>query len=410
MKLALSLWDKSNLQRLVLLQKACSLIVVIVILTLVQQTNQAVNDLTRKSQHVYQISDDLFKQDEDVLKTSSDGIARLENFRKTLEKHAEKYFVVGRQYFFTNDDLPVELSIAKGIDDTELAKEFEAVFKSLQVGEGFDQHFDLKVIAGRSFQTSDYEFSINQPIPILIGHDFKKHLAVGSRISVEFHEYRHEAEIVGILNENSYFNNTFEIEMLDNTIIMPAYSLSALKKGKLELSPSQAFFIAISETNGYIVSGLSGQQLQIVINQEAENLNLIPYRISGGRTWPLRLWGAAGEELGKNLALTASLILLVAIVCTTTTLISRIIFLRKAIAIHIVNGYTYNEIYLLFIRQLLITNAFSLLLAIGVNYLLQGYFAIFESVILFLILFLWESGVIFYQLKQLSLVRAIREE
>lgn len=408
--LKLSLEEKNNFQRLVLFQKAVAIICLIMMVTLVNQTNQQVTELSRRSQNVYWVVDEYFGGDEARLRGESDSISRLASFREGLKEIAETYVIVNRQHLFIEESLPRELSVAKGVTDPELAEILSSEFSGLEVGQEFFSHFKLEAITGRVLEGSDYAFSIQEAIPLVAGFDFSEELTLGRQLTFLWKEQLILGEVVGVLPENAYFNNSFDLETLDDKLIIPAYYLSELKAGGMMLSPGHTFLTAIAETAGFLISPKSTQWLQLEMNELSNKLNLLPYRLIGGHTWQLNIWGLTGRQLGQKLWGMAVMLLIISLISTTMTLINQIANSRKTLAIYISQGLTYRELYYSYSKKLLIENSWCLLISLGVNYGLHGQLPLVLAGGLLIVLLSWESLIVWYSIKNVSLISAIREE
>lgn len=96
--------------------------------------------------------------------------------------------------------------------------------KAIQVSQSFFGEFDINISKGRSFDKADYNYSNNRNIPVLLGSAYKDILSVGDTFSCEYLFEDVVCEVIGFVDENSYFfeNNDNNFISCERYIIMPA--------------------------------------------------------------------------------------------------------------------------------------------------------------------------------------------
>ncbi len=153
-----------------------------------------------------------------------------------------------------------------------LAQDMEAIITSIQ----FFEENDIKIYEGRSLGEEDYYLQKNKPIPILLGHDYSGYFNVGDIISGEYFAEETLFEVVGFVEQNSFFfsSTSCELESTNKYIIAPA--ILEFEDSSLEYIGS----ILLQSVVGLLKTSTGGDKLAADYNKVKEDNHLQEFGIN----------------------------------------------------------------------------------------------------------------------------------
>ena len=330
---------------LLLLQNISVYLIIIFLLGLTYESKINMLKLNKSTSNIYKVSDNLIDDEERRFFSQSNSLAILDDFYNWSKTNDNfMYIIANQQPISLEKDLPAQFLY----DLNQLN-----IYKSLQVNQNFIDHFSIEVETGNLFTNESYSID-NKVVPILL-----------------------ECKVLGFLKQNSYYNNSYNLQYLDDYIILPSLEY----QNYLEYSESFIKKLLLDKCSGYIVTKLSPKYIQSIYTKKCFELDIIPYTINNISSFNLTMWGLEGEQLEKIFASFSILIILSTIICISIIQSSKIIHYTYYYCIMIINGVSKNTILISNIIEILFINIFSLLLSC---LLLNNFITYINFIILFL--------------------------
>lgn len=353
---------------LLLLQNISVYLIIIFLLNFTYETRINMLKLNNSTSNIYKISDNLIGDEESKFFSQSDYLAILDNLY-TWEKTNDKfmYIIANQQPIGLEKNLPTQFLY----DLNQLN-----VYRSLQVNQNFIDHFSIEVEEGNLFTNESYSID-NKVVPVLLGSNYKNYFELNEKIFISYMGINLECKVLGFLKENSYYNNSYNLQYLDDYIILPSLEY----QNYLEYNESFIKKLLLDKCSGYIVTELSPKYIQNLYTQKCFELDIIPYTINNISSFHLTMWGLEGEQLEKIFASFSILIILSTIICISIIQSSKIIDYTYYYCIMIINGVSKNTVLVSNIIEIFIINIFSLLLSC---LLLNNFITYIDFIILFL--------------------------
>ena len=145
------------------------------------------------------------------------------------------YYVDGVSSFFDNISLVLQTS-GNGIP-------------CAQVDMNFFKKFDFQLLEGKYFSQEDYQFNAGEYIPVILGAHYSEIYSLGDSFDLEYLYHVYKFQVVGFLDEGSYFYRNYGYTDFDDYIIMPSFCFRYEAKDENELV-SQLLHNA-SRTSGF---------------------------------------------------------------------------------------------------------------------------------------------------------------
>lgn len=353
-----SLNIKKKASKLIFLQCLITYFLIILILNLINITNNKVSQLETATKTLYKVTDNFVNEKEKQLFNQSDNVSVLKNFYE-WEKHNDlfTYIICNQQNVGKEKDyFPSIFEIGY-----EVGQETLGTYKSLQVNNNFLNHFSISVSEGRLFNTNDYS-SDNKTIPIILGHDYKTYCELNERITLYYMGKELNCEVIGFLPKDSYYNNGYDLKLLDRYIILPSLEINS----DPSLNTCEKSFelkLYLDKCSGYLYSNYSAAYLQNIISDKCYDLDIVPYSIEGTLNFYPSMWGLEGKALLEILIIFVTIVLITSILCISMNMSSKISLLKKNYAILIANGLEAKVIFQAVALEIILINFISLILA-----------------------------------------------
>ncbi|OUB63548.1 hypothetical protein [Bacillus thuringiensis] len=319
-----------------------------------------------KDKNVYQLSDNLFDEEEKSFLKSGDSLGYLKSFYKQLNENTEfTYLVTASQGIgienFRGNDTFLEGYHSEGgaFPPYEFHGEQYRMAKALQVNEQVFTTFDLKLEQGRKFKGEDYLYEDKKILPIILGADYKSTYKIGDRLKIEYIFTQMNAEIIGFLEPNTVFPVREDFEFYaDKHILMPAFTM---EKGPLtqenDIFQKRQYLQLV---NGQIFTEKDTFQIRKLIDGIAETTQFNYVTIIGANGIGIDLMISM---LNQNINLLIMLVVVMLCFCIASIALAFIMKWNiqiKKYAIHIISGantfdivmYMFAEVFLLILISL----------------------------------------------------------
>lgn len=100
------------------------------------------------------------------------------------------------------------------------------MLNAVQIGKNVCSDFGIKIQKGREFAESDFLYSDQKIIPVLIGSELSNSLSIGDSFYAEYLYDVYQYVVIGILSPEATIYMTNKIYLLDNSIVMPSFDIS----------------------------------------------------------------------------------------------------------------------------------------------------------------------------------------
>lgn len=220
-----------------------------------------------KNKAIYQLLDGYFNPDEFTeFRERENSLDILKNYYNELNSASSfQYLSMFNQKLFTDD--------LKGVfpDIQMMEGRTTKVLDSFQINKQAYDYFTLSIVEGRQLSSEDF-LDRGEIVPVIIGSNYKKYLAVGDTFEAIYYQKEVLLEVVGILQPDTflYFNGDPEF-YLDNSIIIPYVNYNNPKTEFEQWFQKIVYFAMI---NGYISIPIGDD----FTNNMKEELEVIAHR------------------------------------------------------------------------------------------------------------------------------------
>lgn len=300
-----------------------------------QQLDKTAGDL-------YKLNDNYIGVDEKRFFAQPDNVLLLKKFYE-WEKNSPlwEYLIANRQ--------PVG-TVGKVLDSVfeygyENGMVTENTYKSIQVNDNFLQHFSIKASQGELFSKGDYEYQDGK-MPILLGSKYQGVLKLHEKVEVEYLGYVFPCEVKGFLEENSYYNNGYDLIQLDYYIMLPSIENFMPAKASSKEIKSFELKLYLDKCAGYISTDLNRRVVQTQIARECYAIDLVPYSIEGTINYYPTMWGLEGRQLGEMFLAFACITMFASIICISLNMAVKVSHMERDYVVYIINGANKSHILL----------------------------------------------------------------
>lgn len=154
---------------------------------------------------------------------------------------------------------------------------------ALWCGNNFFSTFNINV-DGKTYNKKDFTYDKNNPIPLIMGADYKQYYQIGDTLKLLLPMDYREAIVIGFLQNDSsiWYNNKFI--SLDRYIILPLQNDLTSYPNNTE-EHSRQIITYLMKINGTIVSEtLSANDVQIYIDEICNRCGINPASLINGST------------------------------------------------------------------------------------------------------------------------------
>ncbi|MDR2043510.1 MAG: hypothetical protein LBQ15_03930 [Clostridium sp.] len=390
---------------ILMIQGVLLFLLIIAIINISRENTGSLKQLSQTTTSLRQITDNFILEDERKFFSQPDNVLLLKEFYEWEKNNSMwKYIISNRQNVSLVDKEFHEI-FEYGY---EVRQRTEGVYKSIQVNDEFFKHFSLNVSEGREFLKEEYVYK--DLLPVILGNEYKGIVSLNEKFGLGYLGIKFNCEVVGFLDKNSYFNNGYDLELLDYYIVLPSIekfistdvSEEAIKKFELKLY--------LDKCSGYIVSDKNSSFLQTQISKKCYELDMVPYSLIGMSNYYPTMWGIEGEQLGNILSYFAVLIAINSILCISLNMAAKITTLRRVYVIYIMNGMRRSEIIGAIIGEIFFVVFVSEILAAIISYCYWGQIPISELILLPFIISFLSSIYPWQMLRKVDLSFMIKEQ
>ena len=402
LKNSINMKKKENI--LLLIQSFITYFLIILILNMINSTNNKVDQLELATRTLYKVTDNFILEYEKQFFKQQDNVEILKKLYEWEKQNEQFIYIIANQQNVGKDKEYFPKIFEIGYD---AGQETLGTYKSLQVNSNFLTHFSVSTSDGRLFLEKDYS-SNNEILPILLGNDYKIYCKLNQNITLYYLGKEFTCEIVGFLEKDSYYNNGYDIKSLDRYIILPSIEMNL---NTLPLNAEEKSFelkLFLDKCAGYLYSDCSGAYLQNLINSKCYDLDIQPYSIEGVFSFYPTMWGLEGESLLNLMILFVGIILVSSVLCMSINMSSKIIFFKKYYAIIIANGVEIKKIFWAVALEILLMNMLPLILAMLLATLILGQLPIIHMLIICIAIFILSYIYPFSILSRIQISKVLR--
>ncbi|GGI65432.1 hypothetical protein ACFQOY_05495 [Enterococcus alcedinis] len=246
------------------------------------------SEIDRKSledTETYKLVDSLIGETEEIFLRNLQSTRYLHGmYHELSENPIGSYQVMNSQgvWLLEPNDLGTEFiaNYENIADKIDTLKKEQLMYNSLQVNEKTLYRFKPRLIAGRSFQKTDYQYKNN--IPILLGNDYSKFYSLGDKIPLSYLFKNFEGEVIGFIEQGERL--TFDENtdyLLDTYIILPFIESIPQQMNEEDFLFFQRHLL--NGINGYyqVANSLSQEKLYMIVNEMADTYQVGTIQLIG---------------------------------------------------------------------------------------------------------------------------------
>ncbi|MFD2307079.1 hypothetical protein [Enterococcus termitis] len=369
------------------------------------------NLIESKNKDMFSITDTLTNPDDFyAFRQSEQKLLTVKNFYDNLNNHSTIKFLSafdqplqienfkGGNIFnesYGNDDHTA--TIGTYVDDISKKEVFDV--KSIQMNKNFYDYYAIELDENATFQWNTISFEKNV-YPIALGANYKGLYKKGDILKGSLYFREFDFEVVGFIKENTsvFYKNDIN-KYLDDYILIPYPE-------KFNITPSNKEFIGMvsfSMMAGDIIvskdDGLSYLQKQLAIT--AKKTDFYDYTILGVSTFSVQ-YNTMYELINYNKKLITSVCICI-FICTIFIILflNFKIYNRRSLRYFIsyLNGDTFEKIYVLGLRDLILGDVFIVMSYISLFFIIpnRDIFS-FLNILSFILVFIFVDALMLYHL------------
>lgn len=274
---------------------------------------------------------------EDTLKNIEENKEKIVDLYEYISEEYKGYDVIQANMFIK--DFSEKDSFAYSLDEKTVFNpgasargEFNNI-KVVQISKEYINNFNLKVESGRSFSSDD--FNDKDIIPVILGANYKGIYKVGDVF--DFYDYEvdemRKIEVIGILNEDSYYYNQTDIEILDDQIIYAKSDIN-LSSSNENIYKGITFIHLITDNK---------DEALVNIQNKCKELGLFTISLQGSDECMEIVISELNKEVFSSLSISACILLF--IIISITTIQMNLVEVRiNEFVVHLLSGATKRDI------------------------------------------------------------------
>lgn len=167
---------------------------------------------------------------------------RVQHFIDALESNTHfPYYICGEQYIYLKElQIPETCRAAESVSNNVYAH---------QVNEAVIRDFKPAIYDGRLFTQEEYEWKLNETIPVIVGYAWRDTLCVGEVFTGTFFSQELDFKVVGVMKKDTWFPLFDTLIYEDDYIIMPTMRILQITQNDDEDFFQKAF--ALQNTAGF---------------------------------------------------------------------------------------------------------------------------------------------------------------
>ncbi|MFD1737525.1 ABC transporter permease [Bacillus salitolerans] len=303
-----------------------------------------------EGKNIYQLTDNLYGEEEKEYFSSSVGLDRIKGFHEHVSNHED--------FIYLNTNLqPLGVTNFKGSDlflygyeegmatpaFTKDGEKYEVV-KSIQLNDKIFSMFNLSVENGSIFDKQDYYYSPNKTIPIILGSEYNSIYSIGDKVNFDYIDTKLEGKVIGILPSNTIIPVKNNIEFsIDRYFIIPEFLMDYVSQNNNDLLLQQRHYLNL--INGQIYTDMDQLEIRKKINELSEKTDFQSVTVIGANEIGINIMFSMLQH-NKILIITLTVFLfLFAVFCIALSLIMKWHINVKRYAIHLISGATINKVF-----------------------------------------------------------------
>lgn len=324
------------------------------------QTNLKTLQLKNTTKTLYKIDDNFLGEAEKKFFQQPDNVYILKSFYKWLSQNSEfDYIVANHQSVYVyNSKLPSKFEYGVSTGNNAHGE-----INSLQVNSKFLTYFNITAEEGRLFNKEDY--NLKSSIPILLGSEFKEYFKLHDHLQLSYLSKHFDGEVIGFINDDCYYNDSYNLRKLDQYIILPSFGVENLPQNSEDKSFDLKLYL--DKCGGLLATDMPANYLQRIITEKCYELDIIPYQIEGTISFYPSIWGMEGEKLQKLINMLIIIITISYIFCISISTASKIRLLKKDYAVYIANGFGMGKIFISVVAEIALINFIAFIIAVFGN-------------------------------------------
>lgn len=200
-----------------------------------------------------------------------------DNLYKTKKLYSHFNQVWKDQYYVMTDQ-PVAIDKAYSeqfaygygtVDSDKLNKDY---VNCCQMNDAAIKGSPMELESGRWF--NDFEYSVNDTIPVIVGSHYQEYLKIGDIISIRYLYKDFDCKVIGILKEGSCTAKN-QYSILDDYLIIPALEDILEPDNESDYRFEQKLYM--HHTNGYVYSDRSVFEEQDLLDDLCKSVEIKPY-------------------------------------------------------------------------------------------------------------------------------------
>lgn len=390
---------------LLIIQGVLLFLLIIAIINISDENAGSVKRLSQTTTTVRKMTDNFILEEERKFFSQPDNVSLLKEFYEWEKNNNIWTYIIASCQNVSLIDKELNEIFEYGY---EARQRTEGVYKSIQINDEFFKHFSLNVSEGRKFSKQDYVYK--DLLPIILGNQYKGIFNLNEKFSLYYLGIKLDCEVVGFLDKNSYFNNGYDLELLDYYIILPSIErFISTDFSEEEIKPFE-LKLYLDKCAGYVVSDKNSRFLQTQISKKCYELDMLPYSLEGMSNYYPTMWGIEGKQLGHIFSYFAVFIIINSILCISLNMAAKITTLKRVYVIYILNGVKRSEIIGAIIGEISFLVFVSEILAGIISYCYWGQISISKLILLYFIISFLSSIYPCVMLKKVDLSLTIKEQ
>ncbi len=324
------------------------------------------------TQKYYQLVD-RFEDEESGFIDSENTLSKLMLFYDRLTSTDKFSFLeVYKQPVYIKDfEGPGQMFDGYEFDSIQKNGDF-SFLKAVWCGRTFYDIYDIKLCEGKWFRETDFSYSRDDTVPVVLGYNYKDLYKTGDIIDsiiVNGNSDGNKLEVIGFTAENTAVAYNSEFINLDNYIILPFNHVRSIPSNDIERK--KAVYNLMMITNGVVVSNDNAETVQTYIKEICSEIRIEPsYVIVGSKNQQAKYIHTDIKECNNLLRLISIVLIVFACGIMTIFLIISIKQNIKYFSILLISGFDYLDLFKIILGQSLIYQIESLFFSVCISIIL----------------------------------------
>lgn len=325
----------------------------------------------------YKLVDRLTGETEEYFNRQADSLSRL--------KALHRDFIMEKNFTYLEiSSQPIEI-IQKDIKDEKFMYMYEAgrgrpgvtiegqqytSSKCITANLEAQREFRLRTIAGRLFQEEDIIYQKGQPVPVLLGYEYKDHAQIGDVWSAQYLSQPMELRVVGILEPDLSMRVQSNPCYLDRYIIIPSFDFLAEPANQREKFFQKASYL--NKVNGTAITYTNGGEVVALLQKLCDTYDIPRFSVIGAGSAAAIVFQHVSAESLKLMLFLGLIIFAFSVAGLSVTLLGKVMSNLKVYAVHLLCGGSMNTIRIFVLLETGTIVGISFMIAAGAFLALTG--------------------------------------